>query len=122
MVTVEKETERLLGQSHAAGKGFLVDTKVLMSPLDPIEKEKMKGKGMGAGGLSKKNIAASLEKSRELLGLKEGEKVNVLYAHLPDPVTQIEESVRAFDEHFRRGECKEVNLTSVFMKRDLVEE
>jgi hypothetical protein len=43
MLTVERETERLLGQSHAAGKGFLVDTKILMSLLDPIEKEKMNG-------------------------------------------------------------------------------
>jgi aryl-alcohol dehydrogenase-like predicted oxidoreductase len=41
--------------------------------------------------------------------------MNVLYAHLPDPVTPIEESVRAFDEHFRRGDCKEVSSTPIFI-------
>ncbi len=107
-------TETLLGQSLASSKGFLIDTKILMSPLDPVEKAKLaaEGKGMGAGGLSEKNIAASLEKSRDLLGLKKGESVNVLYAHLPDPVTRVEESVRAFDKHLRAGDCKEVRFTS----------
>jgi aryl-alcohol dehydrogenase-like predicted oxidoreductase len=86
-----------------------------MSPLDPEEKEEMKGKGMGAGGLSEKNIEASLGRNRKLLELGRGEKVNVLYAHLPDPVTPIEESVRAFDSHFRRGDCKEVSSTSILL-------
>ena len=58
-----------------------------------------------SGGLSEAEIDLSLEKSLELLGVKQ---VNVLYAHFPDPKTPVEESARAFDKHYRAGLFKEV--------------
>lgn len=55
--------------------------------------------------MSEAAIDASLKKSLSLLGV---ERVNVLYAHFPDPDTRVEESARAFDKHFRAGRFKEV--------------
>ena len=84
-------SERLLGESRAAGKEFVIDTKIERTAI--------------SGGLSEAAIGSSLEKSLELLGVKQ---VNILYAHFPDPNTPVEESARAFDKHYRAGLFKEV--------------
>ncbi len=62
-----------------------------------------------SGGLSEAAIDSSLEKSLELLGVKQ---VNILYAHFTDPNTPVEESARAFDKHYRAGLFKEVHPSS----------
>lgn len=84
-------SERLLGESLAAAKSFVLDTKIERMP---------------SGSLSEKAIDASLKKSLELLGV---ESVNILFAHFPDPDTPVEESARAFDGHYRAGLFKEVH-------------
>ncbi|KAE8446463.1 hypothetical protein EG329_011926 [Mollisiaceae sp. DMI_Dod_QoI] len=84
-------TEGLLGESKAAEKGFLIDTKILPQP----------------GGLSEAGIDASVKKSLELLGV---EKVNILYSHVPDKDTPVEESARAFDKHYRAGHFEKLGL------------
>lgn len=58
-------------------------------------------------GLSEANIDASVQKSLELLGVKQ---VNILYSHMPDPKVSIEESARAFDKQLRAGHCKQLGL------------
>lgn len=88
-------SERLLGASRAAGKEFVIDTKIERTAI--------------SGGLSEVAIDSSLKKSLELLDVKQ---VNILYAHFPDPNTPVEESARAFDKHYRDGIFKEVLLSS----------
>lgn len=90
-------SEQLLGASRAAGKGFVIDTKIERTAF--------------SGGLSEAAIDSSLEKSLELLGVKQ---VNILYAHFPDPNTPVEESARAFDKHYRAGLFKEVLPSPTF--------
>lgn len=84
-------SERLLGESKAAAKEFVIDTKIERTAT--------------SGGLSEAAIDSSLAKSLELLGVKQ---VNILYAHFADPDTPVEESARAFDKHYRAGLFKEV--------------
>jgi aflatoxin B1 aldehyde reductase len=85
-------SERLLGESRAAGRGFVIDTKIERTAT--------------SGGLSEAAIDSSLKKSLELLGVKQ---CNILYAHFPDPNTPVEESARAFDKHYRAGLFREVH-------------
>jgi aflatoxin B1 aldehyde reductase len=96
-------TETLLGQSKAAEKGFVIDSKIMPFSLalgfrDPKAKS-------GAESLSEENIDASFKKTFELLGVK---KVNIMYAHCSDPGTPAEESVRAFSKHVQAGHCEKV--------------
>jgi aflatoxin B1 aldehyde reductase len=86
-----RASERLLGESRAAERGFVIDTKIERTAV--------------SGGLSEAAIDASLKTSFELLGVNH---VNILYAHFPDPNTLVEESARAFDKHYRAGRFKEV--------------
>jgi aflatoxin B1 aldehyde reductase len=97
-------TETLLGKSKAAEKGLAIDSKIL--PWSLIRGRDPEAKG-GSNSLTEENIDASLKKTLELLGV---EKINILYAHTPDPTTPAEESARAFDKHFRAGRFKEVWL------------
>ncbi|KAF8858732.1 putative aldo/keto reductase [Acephala macrosclerotiorum] len=83
-------TEGLLGESKAAKKGFVVDTKILAQ-----------------GGLSEAGIDASVKKSLELLGVHQ---INILYSHVPDEKVPAEESARAFDKHYRAGHFKQLGL------------
>jgi aflatoxin B1 aldehyde reductase len=53
-------TETLLGESKAAEKGFIIDSKVVVSTLE--------GGRPGSGHLTIENIKASLEKTLKLLG------------------------------------------------------
>ncbi len=70
-------SERLLGLAGAAKHGFTIDTKVVCS-------------GDGSGSLEPAAIDKSLEGSYERLQLHNA-TVNVLYAHMPDPKTPLEE-------------------------------
>ncbi|KUJ08208.1 putative aldo/keto reductase [Mollisia scopiformis] len=83
-------TERLLGESKAVEKGFVVDTKVLYD-------------------LSEKGIERSVEKSLELLGV---ERVNILYSHSPDKEVPIGESAKGFDVQYRAGRFEELGLSN----------
>lgn len=96
-------SERLLGESRAAEKQFVIDTKIERTAI--------------SGGLSEAAIDSSLERSLGLLGVKQ---VNILYAHFPDPKTPVVESARAFDKHFRAGIFKEVQPSSTLPLRLLI--
>jgi aflatoxin B1 aldehyde reductase len=96
-------TETLLGQAKVAGKGFMIDSKIMPYSLalgfrDPKAKS-------GAESLSEANIDASFMKTFELMGI---EQVNIMYAHCSDPETPAEESARAFDKHLQAGHCEKV--------------
>lgn len=83
-------TETLLGQTKAVERGFVVDSKVL-----------------GARGpmLTDGQIAASVDKTLQLLGAK---KIRTLYAHFADKHTPIEETAKAFDRQYREGKFERV--------------
>ncbi|CZR53501.1 related to aflatoxin B1 aldehyde reductase [Phialocephala subalpina] len=90
-------TERLLGETKAAKRGFLIDTKVLATE-ETVD-----------GSLSEAKIDESVKKSLELLGVKQ---VNILFAHAPDPKTPAEETAKAFDRYFRAGTIKQLGLSN----------
>lgn len=90
------ETNRLLGLSKAASKGFTIDTKIFSS-------------GGRDGSLTRSNIEVSVEKDLELLGV---DKVRCLYAHAPDYVTPLEETAAAFDEQYRNGRCEMLGVSN----------
>ncbi|PVH74887.1 putative aldo/keto reductase [Cadophora sp. DSE1049] len=95
-------TERLLGETKAAEGGFVIDTKIL--PRGDEGRGKTRD-----GSLSERGIEWSLGESLRLLGV---EKVNILYAHAPDPSTSAEETARAFDKQFRAGKFKKLGLSN----------
>ncbi|KAK0105021.1 hypothetical protein ONS95_004610 [Cadophora gregata] len=95
-------TERLLGETKAAERGFVIDTKIL--PRGE------KGKGSTRdGSLTVEGIKWSLGESLRLLGV---EKVNILYAHAPDTATPIEETAKGFDKQFRAGKFEKLGLSN----------
>jgi aflatoxin B1 aldehyde reductase len=96
-------TETLLGQAKAAGKGFMIDSKIMPYSL-ALGFREPKAKS-GAESLSEANIDASFKKTFELMGI---EKVNIMYAHCSDPETPAEESARAFNKHLQAGHCEKV--------------
>ena len=86
-------TETLLGESKAAEKGFIVDSKVAAHVPGPK--------------LSDEAIEASIDKTLRLIGAK---KVRTLYAHSPDPSTPLEVTAAAFDRQYRAGKFERVRL------------
>ena len=94
--TAPGTSERLLGEAKAAEKGFVIDTKV-----------KVTGEGPGQGSLTKDAINESVSRSLETLGVNE---VNVVYCHIPDTLTPIEETAATLHDHWSRGNCKKVSV------------
>lgn len=86
-------TETLLGQSNAVERGFIVDSKVL---------------GVRGPMLTDERIAASVDKTLQLIGAK---KVRTLYAHFSDKHTPIEETAKAFDRQYREGKFERVRYS-----------
>ncbi len=87
-------TETLLGQTHAAlpeGGDFVIDSKIAAHVPGPT--------------LNDDNISTSLAKTLKLLGTP---KVHILYAHVPDAKTPLEETARAFDTQFKAGRFEKV--------------
>lgn len=89
-------SERLLGAAKAAERGFVIDTKV-----------KVTGDGPGQGSLTKDAINESVSRSLETLGENQ---VHVLYCHIPDTVTPIEETAATLHEHWSRRHCEKVSI------------
>ena len=84
-------SETLLGQSKAADKGFIIDSKVNADrPLPHLDEER---------------IGISIDQTLGLLGAK---RVRVYYAHAPDPSTPLEEQARAFDVQYQAGKFEKV--------------
>lgn len=88
-------TETLLGQSEAAAKGFIIDSKIMRV------KE--------GGTLGFKNIAESTNKTLRLLGTN---KIRTMYAHSPDPSTPLLEQAESFHRQFQEGKYERVRGTT----------
>jgi len=95
--TKPNESERLLGQAKAAGKGFAVDTKIYTAAGD------------GSGELSKDAIESSFKGSLERLGV---DKVNILYCHRSDPTTPIQEQAAAFNDLYKEGKFQKLGVSN----------
>lgn len=82
---------RLLGECSAAERGFLIHDKI--------------ARHMPGPRLDDEHITASLNRSLELLRV---ERLPVLYAHDPDPLTPLEITAAAFDCQYKAGKFNEV--------------
>ncbi len=58
---------------------------------------------------SRKSLLASIDQSLQRLGL---EHVDIFYSHRPDPVTPLEETLRALDQIVRQGKALYVGLSN----------
>jgi hypothetical protein len=85
-------TETLLGQSKAAEKGFIIDSKIAAHVQGPR--------------LNDSAIQASVDRSLELLGTS---KVRTMYAHAPDSGTPLEETAAAFHRQYMAGKFERVS-------------
>lgn len=88
------ESERRMGEANMAAD-YTIDTKILGAPLYE-------------GALSPEKIDDSSRHSLERL---RSSQVNVLYCHLPDLKTPLEEQARGFEEVYQKGRFKEVGPT-----------
>ena len=97
----EGESERLLGASLAS----------LGRPRDQIvvatKVRGRLGKGVNQVGLSRGHILSSIDQSLQRLGL---DYIDLYQIHGYDPVTPIEETVRALDDVVRSGKVRYVGL------------
>ena len=100
----EGESEKLLGQALRA----------LGRPRDQVVvATKVRGRvgpGVNQVGLSRGHILASIEHSLERLGL---DHVDLYQIHGFDPVTPIEETVRALDDVVRSGKARYVGFSNL---------
>lgn len=85
-------SERLLGQVDAVKKGYTINTKVAFASSVP-------------GSLSSERVRESVALSLKQLKVP---SVDILYAHLPDPSTPLEEQADALNEQYQKGLCKRV--------------
>lgn len=93
--------ERLLGQAKAGKRGFIIDTKVI-----PV-----------GNRLNEQGISFSVDKSLALLGVN---GVRVLYSHMPDLKTPIEETAAAYHQQYLAGKFEKVNLVYFSQSGDVV--
>ncbi|MBO1331055.1 aldo/keto reductase [Streptomyces sp. VRA16 Mangrove soil] len=96
--SVGGESETVLGnwrRSRGIGDEVVIATKLGAAPLAP-------GTGYvdNAEGLSAPAIRAAVEGSRARLGV---ERLDLLYAHIPDPKVELAETVREFGALVREG-------------------
>lgn len=89
-------SERMLGSVKAAEKGFTINTKVLFPGNN------------SDGTLTKEAVRKSVANSLKVLGV---EKIGILYAHVYDKATPLEEQAEAFSEQVEKGYCERVSLS-----------
>lgn len=94
-------SEALMGQAIARGVADGVWTREALVVTTKLFFGTRRG-GANAVGLSRKHIAEGLAASLQRLGLA---YVDVVYAHRPDPLTPIEEVVRAFNNAIDKGQA-----------------
>jgi aryl-alcohol dehydrogenase-like predicted oxidoreductase len=93
-------SERIVGECIAADRDrFVVATKYTLS-LDPDDPN--------AGGNHRKSLVRALEQSLRRLGT---DYVDVLWLHMRDALTPIDEAVRALDDHVRLGKVLYVGIS-----------
>ena len=69
------------------------------------------GKGPNLFGASRKHILAACEASLRRL---QTDYLDVYYLHGPDPVTPLEETMRAYDDLVRQGKVRYVGVSNLF--------
>lgn len=84
-------TETLLGETKAAERGFIIDSKAMVEREGP--------------SLHDAGITSSIDKTLDLLGTK---TVRIFYAHVSDPVTPLKETAASFDRQFKEGKFEKV--------------
>jgi aryl-alcohol dehydrogenase-like predicted oxidoreductase len=97
------ESEALLGRwrgSRGIGSEVTIATKVGGRPNAAGLSFAETGKFENIEGLSPKSIREAANRSRELLGV---DKLDLMYAHVEDPSTPLEETVEAFAELVSEG-------------------
>lgn len=92
---VQGDSERRTGEANM-GQEFIVDTKILGGPFY-------------SGTLSPEKVNESSIASLERLNMHQ---INVLYCHVPDFKTPVEDQARGFDEVYKEGRFKEVSLSA----------
>jgi aryl-alcohol dehydrogenase-like predicted oxidoreductase len=65
--------------------------------------------GSSGGGLSRAHIMRLVERSLERLGT---DHIDIFYAHHPDPITRVEEWIRAFDDLITQGKIRYYALST----------
>jgi aryl-alcohol dehydrogenase-like predicted oxidoreductase len=96
----EGSSERIVGECIAGERDrFVVATKYTLS-LDPDDPN--------AGGNHRKSLVRSLEQSLRRLGT---DYVDVLWLHMRDALTPIDEAVRALDDQVRLGKVLYVGIS-----------
>ncbi|OJD36445.1 aldehyde reductase [Diplodia corticola] len=91
-------SERLLGEAAAARQGFTIDTKVLAS-------------GDGSGNLTPAAIDDSVQQSYSRLQMGDA-KFNILYCHMPDPQTPLEDQAAGLNDQHRKGHFKHLGVSN----------
>ncbi|KAI0196405.1 putative aldo/keto reductase [Astrocystis sublimbata] len=91
-------SQRLLGQVGASQMGFAIDTKVLISIR------------MLRDTLTPEKIEKSVAISYQDLNLKDGQRIDILYAHAPDVTTPLEDQAKGFDAQYRKGMFNKLGL------------
>ncbi|KAL8648175.1 MAG: hypothetical protein Q9210_005140 [Variospora velana] len=90
-------SERLLGAAKAHHRGFIINTKMMITADGP-----------GKGSLKKEAINESIPRSLSALCVP---NVNVLYCHVPDTITPVDETAAALHDHWRKGHFKQLGLS-----------
>jgi aflatoxin B1 aldehyde reductase len=98
--TNRHHSENTLGKAEVANSGLMLNTKVLLLPP---------GSRNTDGSLSRNDIKTSIDDSLKRLKLK---RVQTLYAHHPDRVTPVAETVAAFGEVLKEGKAETVSSPS----------
>jgi aflatoxin B1 aldehyde reductase len=93
-------TETLLGQAHAAERGFLIDSKIEVHAGNKLDQE---------------TIPRSVKKTLALLGTN---KVRTIYAHAPDKNTPVEETIKGLVGVVEAGMAERVSGKHVSTCRD----
>jgi aryl-alcohol dehydrogenase (NADP+) len=93
------------GERHFAVIATKVGPPTLSGPPGPGKKPKIND-----GGLSRKNIMKALEDSLRRL---QTDYVDLYYAHEPDYVTPLEESLAAFDDMVHQGKARYIGCSNV---------
>ena len=88
--------ETLIGNALSPGHGLTIDTKVLASPP-------------GTNSLTRDAINASTVASLQRLGIS---SVDVLYAHMADTETAVEEQIRGFNDQIEAGRCRQWGVSN----------
>jgi aflatoxin B1 aldehyde reductase len=107
--TNRHHSENTLGKAGIAESGLTLNTKVLLLPS---------GSKNTDGSLSRNDIKTSIDDSLKRLKIR---SVKTLYAHHPDRVTPVAETVGAFGEVLKEGKAETVSPSASSMYRFAIE-